>query len=200
MSEWSKYYENRLGSGYTRYCESRYSPFVNELLIKKEGFIREEGCGIGTISKILHQRGYKNLFMMDRDLEMIQLARLNTSQSIPVIQADIRDIRGGGLDLIHSHGVLEHFGLADIKQILDRQRSQAKRVVHYVPTDGYKEPSFGDERLESIEWWQENTRPDKKIVFNQGKDLVLIWDKEVDWDSYWHHIAEDEFYKNFVFK
>jgi hypothetical protein len=45
-----------------------------------------------------------------------------------------------------------------------------------VPGEKYKEPSFGDERLLSIEKWMD-LNPTDIIEFNEGFDLILYWKK-----------------------
>lgn len=176
MSNWSEYYNSRVGDSYPIYCEVRYKEFLQQLFVDKELSIREEGCGIGTISKILSQNGFNNLSAFDNDDDQLKLANINTT-NVTLFKADIVNAQLNKVDMIHSHGVLEHFKDVDIQKIINRQRKDAKKVVHYVPTNGYSIPSFGDERLLSIPYWVDNFKPTSIIPFNNNKDLVLIWNQ-----------------------
>jgi hypothetical protein len=123
----------------------------------------EEGCGIGTMSKIL---GVTRSFDLDRG--MIDLSCRNL---IPAVQKSITI--PVECDLFFSHGVLEHLSDDIIHQVINR----GGRQVHYVPSNHYSAPSFGDERLMSAMEWKSKFNPDTVIEFNNGKDLVLIWQK-----------------------
>ena len=53
--------------------------------------------------------------------------------------------------------------------------SKVNKSLHYVPLNGYKEPSFGDERLLPKEFWIEMFNPIIYMVFNNNKDLVFYY-------------------------
>ena len=78
-------------------------------------------------------------------------------------------------NIIHSHGVLEHFEDHEIHEILHYQKAISPLLIHYVPSDKYTYKSFGDERLLSKEYWKENFNPTEIIEFNSGYDLILKW-------------------------
>ena len=82
MSIWSTFYKNRVGNGYANYCKERYKPFINAITnninVKS---IREEGCGIATISKIIMQRVNINISMFDIDPDQVELSRENTNST-----------------------------------------------------------------------------------------------------------------------
>lgn len=80
-------------------------------------------------------------------------------------------------DTIHSHGVLEHFDQEDVKTIIKNQLAAAEVLVHYVPGNKHKTPSFGDERLLSLDEWKKMVRPTHAFAFNDDHDYVLIWNK-----------------------
>lgn len=174
MSKWSEYYRDRVGDSYATYCRKRYDLFIELLAIDKLASIREEGCGIGTISRILLQEGCRELSMFDLDPEQLELAKENTMNIIPAYVGDILAYHSK-VDLIFSHGVLEHFEDDKIDIILQRQKCTSNKVIHYVPTDRYERASFGDERLLSTEYWVNTFKPDEFIEFNDDKDLILIW-------------------------
>lgn len=185
MSQWSEFYAGRCNARYKEHVRRKYAPFIQGiayagLAVHRRGFrpvLREEGAGIGTITAILHaDLNYRaDLLMFDLDYEQATLASSNTG-----LFCDVGSILEphSKVDVIHSHGVLEHFCDSDIRQIVQRQQHEATHaVVAYVPTNKYKTPSFGDERLMSPEDWKRLTEPTHSFVFNQGHDLCLMWIK-----------------------
>ena len=161
-NEWVNYYKNRVGNGYTDYASKRYAPFINTIKSFKAKTIVEEGCGIGTISKILGS----NVESFDVNGGMVGLCSLNG-----VYARTKSIITNFTADLICSHGVLEHLSDFVIHSIIKRPGVH----VHYVPSNKYENASFGDERLMSAETWKAKFMPTNIFEFNGGKDLTLVW-------------------------
>lgn len=174
MSIWSKFYESRIGDGYFNYALNRYEKFIISILKTGSKSFREEGCGIGTISRaIMNNVSDKWVQLFDYDKDQVEL----TKKNLNISHAKCGNIfeNHGKADCIFSHGVIEHFSDSQIYDILNRQKMEAKHVIHYVPTNGYANPSFGDERLMPVEWWIKKIKPKSWYTFNNNKDLVLIW-------------------------
>jgi cyclopropane fatty-acyl-phospholipid synthase-like methyltransferase len=177
MSEWSEYYKKRVGDSYPAHCKIKYKAFIDEL--HSLNHISEEGCGIATISKIVYHKSRKKHTAFDLCPEQLNLARVNIGdRKIDLVQGSILNFQyvDNEPDIIFSHGVLEHFNDEDIKRIIHRQRFTAKKVVHYVPLEGWKTPSFGDERLLPLQYWIDLVKPTRTIEFNNGLDAVLVWE------------------------
>lgn len=89
---------------------------VVEEIIKNEkiGVAMDLGCGRGTMSQYLyHRKGIKNLFLVDKSDEALNLAEsniINTGINMNKVffKNTINDIGDGGLDLIVSVGLMEH--------------------------------------------------------------------------------------------
>lgn len=182
-SKWARMYHSRIGNGYPAYCRQQYRPFLEMIrmqILKFAHTVREEGCGAGTITKILAQDAdhYQTVFCaFDADEYQVANARINLSSlpfEVPVYQGSHFEAQGG-VDIIHAHGVLEHFSDHDIRRVLNRQRSEAEVVIHYVPLIGWGVGSYGDERLMSLADWVTKFRPNEWQPFNDGKDAVLMW-------------------------
>ena len=173
MSQWSDYYKSRIGETYPKYVLTRYKEFIDAII--SEGFltIREEGCGISSVSKALSILGINVTSMFDIDKDQIEFSRINLNSDKPYVGNIFSD--HSKVDLIFSHGVLEHFSDENIRNILNRQKREAKRVVHYVPSAKYEKPSFGDERLLTVDYWKKIFNPINIIEFNGGYDLCLIF-------------------------
>lgn len=77
--------------------------------------------------------------------------------------------------VVLTHGVLEHFSDDEIKQTISTYNdNNIVFQAHYVPTNGYEHPSFGDERLLPVSEWIELVKPDYYIVDNNGLDLYMF--------------------------
>jgi len=171
MSRWSDFYQSRINSTYQDYFEKKYAPILE--IVGSCNSVREEGIGIGSISKYLIKR---NISVSGFDLcpDMLRLCQLNN----PALKLRIGDIFAqceDKVDMVVTHGVLEHFSDEAINQILYRYKTDNQKSVHYVPLDGYKIPSFGDERLLPYQHWLERFKPSDYIVKN-NQDLFLIFD------------------------
>ena len=167
MNKWSKFYEKRINSSYQQYFEKRYKPFLNMIRGESSREVFEAGCGIGSVSKYLDT--YTNKFCSGIDLcsEMVSLANKNLNATDMFEQGDI--FTYSTTELTVTHGVLEYFSDEQIIQIL----SQYPNSIHYVPTDKYTTPSFGDERLLSVDHWIKLVNPKELILFNNHHDLAF---------------------------
>ena len=177
---WGNFYQKKLNDSYLSYLKSSYSPFINEIngLLRKGFKVAEMGCGMGNITKILHEsRDDFNSICFDNNVDMLRLSEFNLGNDFIVRKHDIVNLLEESFDLIHSHGVLEHLSIDEMKQVIKNQLKMSKRLVHYVPTSKYSYKSFGDEKLLSIKEWKEALNPDESIDFNNSKDLILIWNK-----------------------
>jgi trans-aconitate methyltransferase len=188
MSQWSAFYKDRMNTSYENYLRERYAPFINEIVKRPYKIIAEYGCGPGFITKIIqndYPRQNVTYYLHDNDADILRLAQHNLydKSNVGNIFIKYNDITKTPMllprkvDIIHSHGVLEHFDNESIANIIALQRNNAKTLIHYVPSNKYTTPSFGDERLMSPSEWQDICNPTKIVEFNDGFDLVLIWEK-----------------------
>lgn len=177
MSKWAEFYSERIGqASYIRYFVDKYQKFLDQL---SGSSLFEAGCGIGTCAIALHYLGIQlPITMIDLCPEMVKLAQHNTRSfnlyNTEIMVGDIRET-ARPCSTIYSHGVLEHLSDNDIRQAISIQRQHADKLVHYVPSNRYAVPSFGDERLMTPEQWNDICRPTNIVEFNEGKDLILIW-------------------------
>lgn len=182
--DWADFYADRVGTGYEDYCRTRYNPFLSEIVshLPYDGRAVEMGCGTATISNILVSypgRAQAKHIIIDRDPEMLQLAKFrcrHNTRRVQLLQFDFREDLGeyhfGKIDVVHSHGVLEHYGDDDIVKIVDKFKTIAPVQVHYVP-GLYPKPSFGDERLLPLQHWADLLAPEEAFAFNDDLDYCL---------------------------
>lgn len=180
MSPWSDFYESRLTYAYLNNFKNKYALFLSilEAQIRKSNFVAEEhGCGIGTVTKLLKSGWHRGHFVLiDNDRDVLHMATTNvTRERVVFALKDIREEMPFMADVIYSHGVLEHFPDTDICRIIQNQKMRASTIIHCVPSNEYKTPSFGDERLMPPMSWQRICNPDSIMSFNGGKDLILNW-------------------------
>lgn len=104
------------------------------------------------------------------------LARRFHKSNVSVIALDARRVPTVFADVVHSHGMLEHFDDHTIRDVI-LAHSHARVQVHYVP-GLYDEPTFGDERLLPAEAWMDICAPDRIVKFNGGLDYALIFERK----------------------
>lgn len=170
MSKWSDYYKTRNCASYRDYFKEKYKEFFYELE-KCNGILMEAGCGISTVSKILRSFG-KNCCGFDLDDEMLEIGKDVTWEGDILDRSSYSFFDKSDL-IIHSHGVLEHFLDKEVNHILGIQKEIANKIIHWVPTNKYEKPSFGDERLLPVEYWVDKFKPSEVKWCDKG--VILIW-------------------------
>lgn len=189
MNNYYKIYSQRMNSRYENHIRKKYAVFINEIVksAPEYAILAEMGCGAANISAAVAslRPDIKFHYLIDRCPLMLGLSIntiLKVSPRFKTIQHDIRnpislEVRP---DIIHSHGVLEHLSDADIIRTIGAQIKNCNKLIHFVPSAKYEKPSFGDERLMTPEQWRSIASPDSIVEFNDGYDLMLIWDKHED--------------------
>lgn len=172
-NSWPKYYRGRNCKEYQDYFECEYERFFDLLESYNAHFYFEAGCGISTVSKILKKRNpLCSTCGIDNNLGMLKIGSAGRIGNI-LQKQDYDWVKYRKRVLIHSHGVLEHFCDDDIRKIISVQKSFNKPMVHWVPTDAYEKPSFGDERLLSVQEWAKVLEPDDYYIC--GKGFIGLW-------------------------
>lgn len=176
LNDWTGFYTDRVNSSYQNYFEDRYAPFIDAIKSIDAMSIREEGAGIGSVSKALNKTKSPKQFIFGYDLElqMVNLCRKNNPGHMFYMDDILMPSSMIAADLAVTHGVLEHFSDNQILKIFRRYHREKTRSVHYVPLDKYQVPSFGDERLLPYEHWLDLVNPKDYVLFNDGHDLILI--------------------------
>jgi SAM-dependent methyltransferase len=178
MSAWKAFYEGREGHSYLQYVKQRYAPFIRAIQDRFEAgdLVLELGAGTGTITKALCEGTTAVRYVAsDIDPEMVQIARQRLSDDNVAVFVDSAHSSSTKADVVHSHGMLEHFNDDAIRECI-RAHSHARVQVHYVP-GLYDEPTFGDERLLPVQEWWDIAKPDQIITFNGGLDYALIFER-----------------------
>lgn len=171
MSRWSNFYGSRINSTYQNYFDKKYGELLE--IVNVYNTVREEGIGIGSISKHLIKKGV-NVTGFDLCPDMLRLCQLNNPE-LKLRKGNIFHSSNDKVDIVVTHGVLEHFSDTEITSILNRYKCDNQKSVHYVPLNGYKVPSFGDERLLPYQHWVEQFNPTDYFVKN-NEDLILIFE------------------------
>lgn len=192
MSSWYEHYVGRMNDSYLDHVRKRYGPFIKiirELMPKSDHCrVAEVGCGAANITRILDEKiimgQHCRHIILDKCPLMLGLAHQNLADNHVNHLAILGNALNlptepmTGLSVIHSHGVLEHFSDKHINRIINEQKMFCSNLVHYVPSHRYEKPSFGDERLLSVDDWYRICRPDEIVQFNDGYDLALIWRRD----------------------
>lgn len=184
MSAWKAFYEGREGHEYREYVRKRYAPFISAISsrIAARDLVMELGTGTGTITSLLAASDWEQRRCVATDIDpaMVQIAKQRMTDLKLDVAVYKEDALNGAFvtngDVVHSHGMLEHFSDDDIRRIIGRYRS-ARVQVHYVP-GLYKEPTFGDERLMGVDEWWRICKPSQIITFNDGLDYALVFERD----------------------
>lgn len=183
MKSWYEIYSERMNEQYRAHVANKYSPFLLELQNIEAKTSLEIGCGAGTITRILrdmtgpYQQVNSRYTLIDSCPKMLGLAiENNPASNCTFICDDIRKSSYHPVELVHSHGLLEHFDDNGIRRIVHNSLLAAPIQLHYVPSIEYKTPSRGDERLLHPDEWREILSPFRKVqvkTFNSGLDIIL---------------------------
>lgn len=181
MNKWFEFYKSRIGNiSYEQYFNQKYGLFLDYLSnhIKVGDRVLEIGCGTSLVTKTIYRNNI--LFkVFDNNPKMLELSDINLkNKKITKKLFDARNPLKERYDMIYSHGVLEHFTISEIREIIKNQLKVCSHLVHYVPSNKYEFPSFGDELLLPKEDWNKDFKPSKIIEFNKGYDLILIWENK----------------------
>lgn len=196
---WYDFYKDRMNDEYRAHVRKRYAPFIDRVVSEamQHTFVMEAGCGAANVSRIVGNRLPRRVtqVLVDRDADVLTLAHQNMdgAGNFRLVRSDILQMDQDGAHpdfsvlmkpemygLIYSHGVLEHMQDDQIRDAIERQMSLLAvggRLLHYVPSDRYEKPSFGDERLMSPSRWHDICQPKMITIFNDGYDLMLEWRK-----------------------
>lgn len=178
LTPWYDIYRERMNESYTNHVANKYATFIQAIISERRVTdLTEVGCGAGNITKILRQikggEGYV-YNLIDSCPKMLSLAmENNASPECNFKCADVREVVQSDVDLVHSHGLLEHFDDASIRHIVKMCRMAAPVQIHYVPGARYEKPSRGDERLMEPGQWRD-------ILSGLGKVLVYTFNDEHD--------------------
>ncbi len=180
MSPWATFYEGRASMSYLLYARGRYRPFIDAITsrIKHDDTVLELGAGVGTITRALIGCGRRCRLWatdLDKDQLLTMSARFSDFPEVTVRRLDATSCIPVMADVIHSHGLLEHFDDDTIRKVIDTYRGVGRTQVHYVP-GLYEKPSFGDERLMSVQQWWAICKPSQIITFNGGLDYALVFE------------------------
>lgn len=188
IRSWPEFYAIRNNEEYYNYVCEKYNCFIHEVYysIKPNDLVVEYGCGLGNISRALLKLRPKCEFLLtDINEYMLMMSKDNLYRGglLSGIHYEYRQydarlwpirwkIKG---QIAHSHGLLEHFPDDEINEIINLQKDNFRELIHYVPSNKYSQPSFGDERLMSPDQWFDICKPNEIIEFNNGYDLILKW-------------------------
>jgi len=159
VNNWYNFYYERMNDRYRDHIASRYWDFIDYIIENSRGAekIHEAGCGAANISRIVSKFTNAKLVLTDKCPQMLNLAKQNMKETEGYETALVNLLNDTcpDSDVVYSHGVLEHFDDEQIRTIVENQLKSAKTVIHYVPSAKYSSPSFGDERLMTVDKWKE---------------------------------------------
>lgn len=213
MNTWDNFYQSRVCNNiYVNAFCKKYNRFIEEIIVniqqisynlKTPLILKEEGCGIGTVSLAISQIGERlfNSFGLTDSSDTKKISKVVFSDiNIPMLELCCKNTLSISTDnyfgkaplfyakenicepkffesftVVVTHGVLEHFSDEDITKIMSTYNNDKVLFqAHYVPTCQYAFPSFGDERLLPVDDWIALIKPDYYLLDNGGKDLYMF--------------------------
>lgn len=139
--------------------------------------ILEVGAGTGTLSIFLSTLGLE-VTTLDNSPEILHKAKAVKEElggKNTLIEGDAFKLPfdNGSFDLVFHQGLLEHFSISEIHQLLSEQLRVAPIVVFGVPNQNYARKDFGDERLLSKNAWEKILQP-YQILTSQNYALKFF--------------------------
>lgn len=179
---WGQFYADRFNPRYRSHIHRKYATYFEEIARLARGLVVEVGAGAGFASRAMlsYLEPSSSAILLENDPDQLRHLRYNTCDLWARVYAcDVRNPQDWPVSVasvVCGHGFLEHFDDDTIRELIWHQRAVATQaVVHYVPTNRYITPSFGDERLLSARDWAQRHRPHHVVPFNDGYDLLLVW-------------------------
>ena len=154
---WGEFYRREYTkSDLFRFTRS-YLKYFDYILNSKAETILEVGIGSGMHTILLSLLGFE-ITGIDNDEEILKRAEKYNREwggKAKILKMDGFDLKfpSKGFDLVISEGLLEHFTDKEIGQLLKEQLRVGKEVAISVPSIGYPNRDFGDERLIKKEKW-----------------------------------------------
>lgn len=144
-------------------------PLIDKVIkYSKNGKILEAGSGTSVNSIYLSRLGYK-VTCADNDEEMISLARkIAKSDQIKFLNVDILNLDlEDRVDVVFSHGVLEHFSDEEIRKIINKELDLGDYLIFSIPSNFFNASDAinGDERFLSRNKW-------RKIINRSEGEIV----------------------------
>ncbi len=154
---WGDFYErNYKKSDLSSFVRS-YPNYFDYILNSGAKNILEVGVGSGMHTILLSLLNYE-ITGIDNDEKILELVKRNNQKfggKANFLQMDAFNLKfpSKSFDLVISGGLLEHYSDGEIGKLLEEQARAGKEVVISLPSIGYFNKDFGNERLLSKEKW-----------------------------------------------
>ena len=158
LKTWGEFYRREYYSKVDLFRFARaYPEYFDYILNSKAKTILEVGIGSGMHTILLSLLGFE-ITGIDNDEEILKSAKKYNREwggKAKFLKMDGFDLKfpSKNFDLVISQGLLEHFTDKEIGQLLKQQLRVGKEVVISVPSIGYPNQDYGNERLMKKEKW-----------------------------------------------
>jgi len=160
---WSHFYGAELTWGAHLSNVFHHLPFLATIRSLRPRSLVEVGAGSGSTSIFLSYF-VPRVVSIDLDEEIVRSCQRTAPRFFGRAEYrradafDLSDIRDREFDLCVSQGFFEHFGDAQIRELLNVQLRVARQVAFSVPNAAYGRQDFGDERLLTRPQWDDLLR------------------------------------------
>ena len=157
LKTWGEFYRREYSKADLLWFTRSYPKYFDYILNSKAKTILEVGVGSGMHTILLSLLGFE-ITGIDNDEEILERAEKYNQEwggKAKFLKMDGFDLKfpSKGFDLVISNGLLEHFTDKEVGQLLKEQLRVGKEVVISLPSIGYPNPDFGNERLMKKEKW-----------------------------------------------
>ena len=154
---WGEFYRREYSKADLLRFTHPYPRYFDYILNSKAKTILEVGIGSGMQTILLSLLGFE-ITGIDNDEEILKRAEKYNREwkgKAKFLKMDAFDLKfpSKSFDLVISEGLLEHFTDKEVGQLLKEQLRVGKEVVISLPSIGYPNPDFGNERLMKKEKW-----------------------------------------------
>lgn len=174
---WSRYYAGEVTVDL--YIRNIYGhrDLISAIVASGAKRILEVGAGTGTLSTFLSNLGL-GVTTLDNSPEVLRQAKTVAERfggKNILIEGDAFKLpfADNSFDLIFHQGLLEHFSIPEIHQLLTEQLRVAPMIIFGVPNNFYPKKDFGNEQLLSKTAWEKILQP-YHILISQNYALKIF--------------------------
>jgi len=172
LTSWDLHYSHKTTAFGFVASPAYHWPYLREVYSKSKTTAIEIGCGRG-IHSIFLSYFVPNVVGIDNNVNLVQKARTDNSRFRGRARFLVRDafksnFHDGTFNVCFSQGFLEHFTNEEICLLAEKHLRIARTIVASVPSIFYATKDRGDERLMSIDAWQEILKNFETRMFYYG--------------------------------
>ena len=176
-NSWGEFYDKKYKKSDLLWFTRSYPKYFDYILDSGAKTILEVGVGSGMHTILLSLLGF-DIIGIDNNEKILKIVEENNKKfggkaKFFKMDAFNLDFSPKAFDLVISEGFFEHFGDEEVIKLLKEQLKIGKEVIISIPTIGYPNKDYGNERLLTKENWIEII---KKAFSSKVKIVKIQYD------------------------